>query len=233
MAKILTPLGPDDTAWTVLRSLILPSVDHLHVVLSPAVAETFDAGPPALSGGVSVGVQAEPTGMGDAIFGARPVWSAYDCLVVVWGDQVNLSSSTVDRALAAHGGEARRMVLPVVELAQPYVEYEFDGQGHLTRVLQSREGDRCSPGGYGDVGTFVFSTGGLAAEWERYCRANAAGSNTGERNLLPFFVHLDRSGWTISRVEVEDPVEAMGINTPDELAQTVERRARRPKGPRS
>jgi hypothetical protein len=155
--------------------------------------------------------------MGDAIFRGRPVWERADLLLVIWGDQVHVSAETLRAALALHGGAARRLVLPVVALEEPYVEYRFSATGCLDAVLQTREGDVCRPGGFGDVGTFLLSTAGLPEAWAAYLAETTRGARTGEVNFLPFLVFLSRLGWEVIPHRVADPFEARGINTPADL----------------
>src|SRR5579871_1715932 len=132
--KILTSLTPRDTIWSILHGKLSPLVDHIHLVLSPEGMAQFPA-PPA---NVSVSIQPQPTGMGDAIFRGFEVWSNYDAVMVVWGDQVFISSSTLRRAIGAFGLPQKQVVLPVTRMIAPYVEYVFDGP-RLTHVLQTRE----------------------------------------------------------------------------------------------
>lgn len=211
--KILTPLSPQDTIWSVLYGKISPLVDHIHLVLSPDGAAAF----PTLPQTVSVSIQPEPVGMGDAIFRGHDVWSRYDTVLIVWGDQVFVSADTLQRTIAAapHGGP--RVVLPVTRMAEPYVEYVFDGP-RLTRILQTREGDATSANGYSDVGTFLLCTDGLAAAWDDYLSGAAPGAGTGEVNFLPFLPFLSGRGWAITAIDVADETEARGINTPADLA---------------
>ena len=108
-------------------------------------------------------------------------------------------------------------VLPVTRMSAPYVEYVFDGPS-LTRVLQTREGDKTTPNGFSDVGTFLLGTDGLRPAWEDYSRGAPRGRGTGEINFLPFLPYLSTQGWTITPLEVADPTEARGINTKDDLA---------------
>jgi bifunctional UDP-N-acetylglucosamine pyrophosphorylase/glucosamine-1-phosphate N-acetyltransferase len=108
--------------------------------------------------------------------------------------------------------------LPLVALDEPYVEYVFDASGRLDRVLQTREGDLCNPGGLGDVGSFLLSTAGLEKLWREYVSLVPGGAVTGELNFLPFLVFLTRRGWPVNRVSVADSTEARGINTPEDLA---------------
>ena len=140
------------------------------------------------AGQVSVSVQEQPTGMGDAIFGAIAHWAAYETILVVWGDQVGLSPATVRDVVAAHPGVG--LTLPLVAMPEPYVEYELAG-GELVQGCGSpREGDVCRPGGLSDVGVFCLATKGLRPAWERYAAEAAAGAATGEVNFLPFLPRL-------------------------------------------
>ncbi|MES2471413.1 MAG: NTP transferase domain-containing protein [Pseudomonadota bacterium] len=212
LPKILTPLTVTQTVWDILYAKLAPLVDHIHLVLSPEGEQAF-AGYPAQ---VSHSVQPVPTGMGDAIFRGAPVWSNYDAILVVWGDQVFVSTDTLGRAITALNNPRHQAVLPVTRMASPYVEYVFEGE-RLTRVLQSREGDATTPNGFSDVGTFLLATGGLQPAWQTYLATVPRGSATGEINFLPFLPFLSTQGWRIEPLEVADATEARGINTPDDL----------------
>jgi bifunctional UDP-N-acetylglucosamine pyrophosphorylase / glucosamine-1-phosphate N-acetyltransferase len=211
--KILTPLTAQDTIWSILYTKLSPLVDHIHLVLSPEVLAAF----PSLPANVSASIQSEPIGMGDAIFRGHDVWSKYDAVLVVWGDQVFVSNDTLKRAIDALDTPHRHAILPVTRMAQPYVEYVFEGP-RLTRVLQTREGDIATPNTFSDVGTFLLSTDGLKAAWENYLAGAPRGAGTGEVNFLPFLPFLSSKGWTITPVEVADQTEARGINTREDLA---------------
>lgn len=221
LPKILVPVAENLTVWTVLKRKLLPVVNRIHVVLSPAGLPRFEAtladDPDAAR--VSTSVQPEPRGMGDAIFGAAGAWRRADDILVIWGDQVHVSPETLARARQVQlSRTGPRCTLPVAALAEPYVEYLFDAAGRLAKLLQTREGERCSPGGWGDVGTFLLSTEGLEALWRDYVGMVSKGAVTGELNFLPFLVHLSGHGWPFEHVLVEDADEARGINTPEDLA---------------
>ncbi|HEY2008208.1 MAG TPA: NTP transferase domain-containing protein [Rhizomicrobium sp.] len=213
LPKILTPLTARDTIWSILFAKLTPLVDHIHLVLSSDGAKQF----PALPANVSVSIQAEPTGMGDAIFRGFDAWSEYDAVLIVWGDQVFVSANTLSRTVAALEPSRLHAVLPVTRMATPYVEYVFDGP-RLARVLQTREGDTTSSNGFSDVGTFLLGTKGLKTAWEEYLKTAPRGRGTDEINFLPFLPFLSRDGWTITPLEVADATEARGINTKDDLA---------------
>lgn len=223
--KVFTEIMPGFTIWDAVRRHLAPAVDQLVLVLSPdghdyVAAHREDLRPGAFDRTV-LGLQECPLGMGDAIFGAAGLWHDYDSILVVWGDQFNVSPHTYRECLVLHAALPKpALTLPVVRVAQPYVEYVFDAAGRLTVIRQSREGDVCTPGGFADVGVFLLSAGApLLAAWRDYLARAPRGAATGEINFLPFLVHLSqRSGWVVGRHEASDPAEAVGINTPTDLA---------------
>ncbi|SFO18739.1 NTP transferase domain-containing protein [Actinomadura madurae] len=226
--KIMAEIADGVTVWHLLHRALRASVDHVHVVIAPAAETRFHrlAAEEIAGGAVSVSVQREPTGMGDAVFGASGHWESHGGILVVWGDQVNLSGRTVRRVVDAHL-RAPGLTIPLVPMPDPYVEYELSG-GRLLRVRQSREGDACRPGGLGDVGVFCLATGGLAAAWRDYLAAAPRGAMTGEVNFLPFLTYLSLiRGRDVTAVQVDDPDEARGINTAADLEFARRRHAER------
>jgi bifunctional UDP-N-acetylglucosamine pyrophosphorylase/glucosamine-1-phosphate N-acetyltransferase len=169
-------------------------------------------------------IQEEPTGMLDAITTTCGEWEHYDVVVVIWGDQVNLNPWTVLGAIRVHGGLPDVVVVPTVNMANPYVQYDFGQGGDLLRIRETREGDTCDASGLGDVGLFVMSSQGLQARAEKY-RAQAARSDvTGEVNFLPFLVYLHQNGWDCRTMRIADEGEARGVNTPADLEFARKRR---------
>jgi bifunctional N-acetylglucosamine-1-phosphate-uridyltransferase/glucosamine-1-phosphate-acetyltransferase GlmU-like protein len=214
--KILLPITQQETIWSILHAKLSPLVDHIHLILSPDGAQLF----PPLPANASTSVQPAPLGMGDAIFRGYDVWSRYDAVLIVWGDQVFVSPDTLSRAIAALKQLSHHAVLPVTRMAIPYVEYVFDGP-RLTDVLLTREGDVTTPNGFSDVGTFLLGTDGLKAQWEEFLNrthGGLKGTRTGEINFLPFLPFLAAQGWAIMPLEVADATEARGINTQEDLA---------------
>jgi bifunctional N-acetylglucosamine-1-phosphate-uridyltransferase/glucosamine-1-phosphate-acetyltransferase GlmU-like protein len=221
--KITLEIADGHTVWHLLHRRLRPWVARVHVVVSPGGEAAFRAlaADELRRGAVSVSVQDEPRGMGDAVFGAARHWERHDAVMVVWGDQANLSPLTVGRVVDAHRRAAPPgrpgLTIPLVPTPDPYVEYEVDA-ARLVRVRASREGDECRPGGLSDVGVFCLSTGGLLSAWAGYRADAVPGAATGEVNFLPFLPHLSqRHGWPVTVVPVADPVEARGINTSGDL----------------
>ncbi len=219
--KIMAPLGGGETIWTVLRRKLLQVADHISLIVSPEGEPLMreHAASDIRRGLVSLSIQPKPVGMGDAIFRGYPVWSCAPTVLVVWGDQIFVSVETLAAACAAlRDGCARTVALPLAALPEPYVEYQFAGDGRLLAVRQSREGEPCAPGGLADIGTFALSTDGLLSEWNCYLADAAAGAMTGEANFLPFLPYLSARGWSVKRIIVRDAREARGVNTPEDLA---------------
>jgi len=221
--KITLEIATGVTVWHLLYRRLRPWVERVHVVVSPTGEPLFRrlAADEMADGTVSVSVQPEPRGMGDAIFGSAHHWGAHDAALVVWGDQVNLSPATVSRVVDTHGRVASAdrpgITVPLVPMPEPYVEYEIAGD-ELVRVRISREGDECRPGGLSDVGVFCLSTAGLLAAWARYLTDAVPGAATGEVNFLPFLPYLSTvRRWRTTAVPVTDPAEARGVNTRDDL----------------
>jgi bifunctional UDP-N-acetylglucosamine pyrophosphorylase/glucosamine-1-phosphate N-acetyltransferase len=204
--KILVPVNDQMTVWHVLRDLLLPHVEHVHVVLSPPAMELFQSVHRAEreQARISASVQEVPRGMGDAIFGSHDFWKDFDSILIVWGDQVNLSHGTVQQVVNACQ-EKSTVVLPLTRQETPYVQYDFEDE-RLMGVRQSREHDRMDQSGDSDVGAFALSVAG------------SVGSGTGEINFTPFMPYLSRqAGWRVVPIVVPDVHEARGINTPDDL----------------
>jgi bifunctional N-acetylglucosamine-1-phosphate-uridyltransferase/glucosamine-1-phosphate-acetyltransferase GlmU-like protein len=215
--KILAPIDHSHTVWDVLAAKLAPLVDHTQLVLSTVGSQWFPSG--TLPHRVSVAIQDEPRGMGDAVFTGQLVWSRFERILVIWGDQVNLSRGTLGATLDLHATLRRPgCVLPLVRLDNPYVQLDFDDRGGLHGIRQTREGDQTDAAGWSDAGLFVLSTRGLARAWGRYLRYAEPGYRTAEINFLPFLVYLARvARWPVRTLVIGDAAEARGVNTPADL----------------
>ena len=217
--KILVPVNGSKTVWSVLRDLLEPVVDHIHVVVSPSGQEQFEKAVAAAECPVktSVSVQPSPIGMGDAIFGAQAHWSQYEVILIVWGDQVNLSPHTI-KQVATVSRRERTIGLPLTRLVDPYVQYDIENS-RLVRVRSAREGDAMDAEGCADVGLFALSVRDLYSHWQEYLPRCEIGSATQEVNFVPFLKFLSSDcRWDLETFFVDDVSEARGINTLDDLA---------------
>jgi bifunctional UDP-N-acetylglucosamine pyrophosphorylase/glucosamine-1-phosphate N-acetyltransferase len=221
--KLLLPLGGNRTVWDILYAKIAPQVQHVQVILHPSMVRRFEehlSNHPHQHATVSYAFQETPRGMGDAVFCGRAVWEQFTDILVVWGDQVALSSGTIERTLSLqHSSPSAAICLPLCRQAAPYVDYILNDAGKFIRVLLSREGDVCRPNGLSDVGVFALSTLGLTAAWEEFLTRSEHGRHTGEVNFLPFLPYLSSvCDWCTQSFEVHDICESRGINTPEDLA---------------
>jgi bifunctional N-acetylglucosamine-1-phosphate-uridyltransferase/glucosamine-1-phosphate-acetyltransferase GlmU-like protein len=204
-----------------LLDLYAPYVSHAVIVVQPMWDDEARRRAAAHRVPTTVVVQREPTGMLDAVMLARDaVRSTHAGRVwVTWCDQVAMHRDTVARLAAvsdAHG--AAPLVMPVAFRPQPYIHLQRDGEGTIVRVLQRREGDQMPSVGESDAGLFSFSRVAFLDELPEYAATVEFGTATGERNLLPFIAWLSSRGEVVTFPCRED-IEAVGINTPDELKQ--------------
>ena len=219
--KLLVPVTDTLTIWDVLKRKMMEVCDHIVVVMSPwgepHLREVLAHDPDAVR--ISVVIQPEPIGMGDAVMRGVPVWENYDDICVIWGDQLHVSRQTLEACKAQQESMVQpRMTLPLAAMDQPYVEYRFDKAGRLLTILQSREGDACAPGGWGDIGTFFLSTKNLSSAWESYAQHAPRGRKTNEVNFLPFLIYLSQTNWNLAHIAIADADEAKGINDQNDLA---------------
>jgi bifunctional UDP-N-acetylglucosamine pyrophosphorylase / glucosamine-1-phosphate N-acetyltransferase len=208
-----------------------PMLDHLAALYRSFVDETVVVANPAFAaeivewgrhaGGASVAVQASPTGMLDAILLAAPVVreKGPDEIWITWADQVGVLRETVQRLADVTSADPRpAMALPTVARRDPYIHFERDGAGRISRLLQRREGDRMPDQGESDMGLFAMTRQTFELDLQDYAREVPPGTATGERNFLPFVPWLAQRN-TVATFPCTDPMEAIGINTPDELRQ--------------
>jgi bifunctional UDP-N-acetylglucosamine pyrophosphorylase/glucosamine-1-phosphate N-acetyltransferase len=169
-------------------------------------------------------VQPRPTGMLDAILmGAAALEDSDPSGVwITWCDQVAVDPRTVRtlaETTATHPGAA--LVMPTVARNAPYIHLDRDVDGRIVRVLHRREGDAMPRTGESDMGLFALSPHARRVLLPAYAREVEIGASTGERNFLPFIGWLAGHGEVVTFAAV-DEMEAVGVNTPDELA-AVER----------
>lgn len=220
LPKILTPISENETIWSILRKKLLTAVDHINLIVAPSFLSLFQSilKNDLKNNLVSLSMQSQPTGMGDAIFCGYSVWSKANTILVIWGDQIFVSTETIFRALTTHNNAEQTVTLPLTQMQNPYVEYILEDNHHLLAVKESREGDICNPEGLSDVGCFVLSTKNILVEWKLYQEQINKGARTGEINFLPFLPYLSTRGWKVNHLLVPDKREARGVNTQEDLS---------------
>ena len=204
-----------------LLNLYRGVVGHVVVVVGPTFAADVERHLRMQGAAdVEIAVQRSPTGMLDAILlglpaaerdGPSSVW-------VTWCDQVAVHHRTIERlAERTLPDHSDALVLPTAIRSDPYIHLERDESGRIVRIRHRREGDAMPEIGESDMGLFAMSPRGYADLLPQFAADGEIGRGTGERNFLPFIP------WVAARARVatfpcEDPSEAVGINTPEELA---------------
>jgi bifunctional UDP-N-acetylglucosamine pyrophosphorylase/glucosamine-1-phosphate N-acetyltransferase len=168
-------------------------------------------------------VQESPTGMLDAILVPRDRVAelAPEEVWITWCDQIAVGGETVARlarAMAATPPPA--LAFATVRGPEPYIHFDRSPDGLIRAVRQRREGDAMPVQGEGDAGVFALSAAAYLEDLPRFAGLAGGGAGTGERNFLPFIPWL-AARQTVSTVAVRDPIEAVGINTPAELARVA------------
>lgn len=216
--KILAPVSEDKVILDILIGKLLPIVSHINIVVSPYGFEIIKnylvkKNYPLIN--ISLTIQEEPVGMGDAVFTAYNVWGSYEKVLIMWGDQIFICEHTLNKLI--HSSDSYDFILPIVKVLNPYVQYIFS-DSHIETIRQTREGDYVDENGFSDVGTFLMSTKNLKESWERYLTVASVGEDTKEINFLPFLKFLSAIPDLRFKTEVlNDPNEARGVNTPEDL----------------
>ena len=205
-----------------LLRLYRPWVEHVVIVVNPAfeqmVRQHLDASVDA--DGVVYAQQPRPTGMLDAILAGTSAAKAFapTSVWITWCDQIAVHRQTLERlARCTPSSGNNALVLPTVTQASPYIHLERDPSGRIVRVLHRREGDTMPDVGESDMGLFSLSPSSYFDRLPLYASEVELGGATGERNFLPFIPWLARTE-SVTTFAAEDPMEAIGINTPQDLA---------------
>jgi len=170
---------------------------------------------------VDVAVQERPTGMLDALLlGADAVRSSNsDEVWITWCDQVGVHPATIRRLSHALGDDPDvALALPTVASETPYIHFARDPAGRIIDVRHRREGDAMPAAGESDMGLFALTRGAYLDDLPGYAQRPAIGRVTGERNFLPFIPWLAARRHVLTFPAV-DEMEAVGVNTPDDLAR--------------
>ncbi len=212
--KILFPVG-GATILERLAELLKPLCSEFVFVLSPDGAPIVEPELGAvLPGRCQVAIQKIPRGMGDAVACGLPAVRTENVLIV-WGDQLALKSSSLEFSMRLLQGKARPdAVCPTVIRQKPYIHFERGAGGAVTGILQQREGDALPSEGESDSGVFLFRTARLRQYLNLLEHEKAAiGAQTGEWNFLPIFPLVDREPNRLITARIMTEAESVGVNT--------------------
>ena len=217
--KALVPVG-GRPMLDLLLERFRAFVEAVVVVVSPAFSEAIrDHLRTSASLPFDIAVQDQPTGMLDAILLAAPCieQDTFDRVWIVWGDQVGVLPETLVRLTRAELADSPALVFPVVRRRDPYIHFRRGADGRISGVLQRREHDAMPDEGESDMGVFSLSIAAYREHLATFAVQVTPGGGTGERNFLPFIPWLAAREAVVT-VPCTDPQEALGINTPEDLA---------------
>lgn len=156
-------------------------------------------------------LQKYPLGMGDAVFKASKLMKNYHKILVIWGDHIGISKSSIDKIMKTKF-QNNTCVLPLIKIKKPYVEYVFKNK-NLTSIKESREGDKCNDKGFSDMGTFLFFSNRLEKFIKKFNKKKILGKITKEKNFLPFVFFLSENRWNIKKIIFKNKIQTRGVNT--------------------
>ncbi len=215
--KILYPVA-GRTVLEHLTAALDPLCERMVFVVSPSGQTAIErALETHLPGKWETAIQPEPIGMADAVArGVELVNTPHT--IVVWGDQAGLRAEAAALCAHVHETAGKAATIPTVLRADPYVHFERNAAGRLTRILQAREGDPMPAQGESDTGLFCFKTEALRHALEALEDGWAIGARTGERNFLPAFAWMDRElGGVLCPGGIMHTGDTIGLNSSADL----------------
>jgi molybdopterin-guanine dinucleotide biosynthesis protein A len=196
-----------------------PLVDLFVLVVSPEARPMVEQHCREIGAATTVVVQETPTGMLDAILIPADLMAVREAeeVWITWCDQIAVSGATAQRLAATMTAQPRpALALPTMQSNEPYIHFQRDPTGRIWKVLHRREGDSMPAMGESDIGLFAMRANVYLTDLARYAGSAQLGGRTGERNFLPFIPWLAAQS-PVSSFPAADPMEAVGINTPEDL----------------
>jgi bifunctional UDP-N-acetylglucosamine pyrophosphorylase/glucosamine-1-phosphate N-acetyltransferase len=210
--KHLHPLlGRRLVDWVIEAARAL-APEQLVVVTSP---ETTDA---IAGGGITVAVQPEARGTGDAVAAARGALEGFDGdVLVLSGDSPLLTPELLEGLVAAHRQHAATATVLTFEPVQPlpYGRIVRDDQGNVRAIVEEGDAnDEERSIRELNSSTYVFDAAQLWSALDELKPDNVQG----ELYLTDTVRMLVESGKPVATYKSDDPQAPVGINTRVELA---------------
>jgi bifunctional UDP-N-acetylglucosamine pyrophosphorylase/glucosamine-1-phosphate N-acetyltransferase len=211
--KHLHPLLGRRLADWVIEAVRGLGPEPLVVVTAPDARNAFD--------GVTVAVQEQPRGTGDAAAAARASLEGFDGdLLVVTGDAAAITSDLLAELLDTHRGAGAAATVLSFEPTEPgaYGRIVRDGGGSLQAIVEARDAnDEELAIREVNSSIYVFDAAKLWPALERLEPQNAQS----ELYLTDTVRDLVADGETVAVHMAADASEAEGVNTRAELAATA------------
>jgi bifunctional UDP-N-acetylglucosamine pyrophosphorylase/glucosamine-1-phosphate N-acetyltransferase len=170
---------------------------------------------------VTVAVQAQPRGTGDAVAAAADQIADGDTVVVVMGDVPLVDGETLKGLVEAHEESGAAATMLTAELEDPtgYGRVVRDAEGHVERVVETKTAGDASEAELAirevNTGIFAFDGGALRDALERLGSDNAQG----ELYLPDVLPRMREAGRDIGAHVATDANVTLGINDRVDLAR--------------
>jgi bifunctional UDP-N-acetylglucosamine pyrophosphorylase/glucosamine-1-phosphate N-acetyltransferase len=202
----------------VLASAEPLGAEPVVVVCSP---QTEDAMRASLDGGVTLAVQAEARGTGDAVASARGALARFEGdVLVLSGDTPMLRAELLEDLVATHRREGAAATILAIEPDEPrpYGRIVRNDDGSVSGIVEELDATQ-EQRAIRELNSsiYVFRARDLWSAVERLDPQNAQG----ELYLTDTIGHLVRDGLRVAVHRAPDPTDAEGVNTRVELAATA------------
>jgi len=215
LAKVLHPLAGRSLLEHVLATARAAAIDHVVVVVGHQAERVREA---VAADDLDFALQQPQLGTGHAVQQAAPHLRAGGYTVVLSGDVPLLRPETLRRLVDATvaTGAAATVLTCVVEDAGAYGRIVKDAGGRLVKIVEARD---ASPQ---ELAIGEYNTGIYCYRTDRLREALAdltTDNDQGEYYLTDTVAGLVDRGHEVRTVTTDDPQEAIGINTVDELRE--------------
>ena len=169
-------------------------------------------------------IQESQLGTGHAVLAAKSKLLKYDHVLVLYGDHPLVTERTIDTLTVQHLAQGADLTMATLRL--PHFEdwYSFfdcygrvvrNGKGGIARIVEKKDA-RPPEAGLTEVnpGYYLFRASWLWSALPKLSRDNAQG----EYYLTDLVSLALKESRLINDIALNDPQEALGINTPEQLA---------------
>lgn len=222
-AKVLHEVAGVAMIDRVLESIREAGIDEIVVITGhreEQVREHLGAGVPCVT-------QPEPKGTGHAVMFAEAALREFDgAVLVACGDVPLLRSETIRAAFDEFESLGAAAVVLTTEVDDPtgYGRVLRDEKGDVIRIVEHKDASEAERQVREiNSGTYVFDAKALFAALNRVTNDNAQG----EYYLPDVIEILLHDGRRVGAFRMDDAVEAMGVNSKEELAKAEEALVRR------
>lgn len=219
--KVLIPLGGKP-----LLAHLLERVKESNVTATPVIVIAPDLYVirSTIGAAYEYAIQESQLGTGNAVLCAREKLRQYDHILVLYGDHPLISAQTINRLIETHLQSNAELTfasfkVPSFEgwykIFEEFGKLKRDSSGRVVQDIEIKDAN-ANEKTITDLNPcyFVFQARWLWSQLPRLSRDNAQN----EYYLTDLFAVALKEGVHITEVVLKDPTEAIGVNTPEQLA---------------